>query len=377
MLDELLKFATQHQDLVYELFQSYRSSNRKLILGSDLWDEFCHFCGREPGHEQLRESPLEDALKKSQEAALDDRYIYLDVRPRVAHWIYLRYGFETRVLEQVSTQAFLEFKEALVSPGTERLPILEIDLAPFERDFPKMKQTRSIGHGVEFLNRIFSNRLGSDLTKGDQLLFSFLRVHGYGEQTFMINPSIGSVAELSDGLRTCVDFLDGKPETLEWKDLRDDLGKMGFEPGWGRSITAIVETMELLASLLEAPDHQNLESFLSRIPMIFNIAILSPHGYFAQDNALGLPDTGGQVVYILDQVRALEKEMTERIYQQGLDLFSLKHLHRWFSFNCRPAYTNSSSRAAVRVAWHRLIPLHSPTQTRDSLPAHLSLGRVP
>ena len=54
--------------------------------------------------------------------------------------------------------------------------------------------------------------------------------------------------------------------------------------------------------------------------MIFNIVVLSPHGFFGQENVLGLPDTGGQVVYILDQVRALEKEMQERIYNLGLDI---------------------------------------------------------
>ncbi|AQL01409.1 Sucrose synthase 1 [Zea mays] len=54
--------------------------------------------------------------------------------------------------------------------------------------------------------------------------------------------------------------------------------------------------------------------------MMFNVVILSPHGYFAQSNVLGYPDTGGQVVYILDQVRALENEMLLRIKQQGLDI---------------------------------------------------------
>ena len=45
--------------------------------------------------------------------------------------------------------------------------------------------------------------------------------------------------------------------------------------------------------------------------MIFNVVILSPHGYFGQSGVLGMPDTGGQVVYILDQVRALEHEMLQ------------------------------------------------------------------
>ncbi|RVW61662.1 Sucrose synthase 2 [Vitis vinifera] len=35
---------------------------------------------------------------------------------------------------------------------------------------------------------------------------------------------------------------------------------------------------------------------------------------------LGLPDTGGQIAYILDQVRALENEMLLKIQKQGLDV---------------------------------------------------------
>ncbi len=52
--------------------------------------------------------------------------------------------------------------------------------------------------------------------------------------------------------------------------------------------------------------------------MIFNIAIISPHGYFAQDGVLGLPDTGGQVVYILDQVKAVEKALIDSLEKAGL-----------------------------------------------------------
>jgi sucrose synthase len=94
----------------------------------------------------------------------------------------------------------------------------------------------------------------------------------------------------------------------------------GFQPGWGRKRDDILEMFHMLMDILEAPDPQILEKFLGRIPMIFSIVIVSPHGYFGQENVLGLPDTGGQVVYILDQVRALEKEMKTQIYQQGLDI---------------------------------------------------------
>lgn len=63
-----------------------------------------------------------------------------------------------------------------------------------------------------------------------------------------------------------------------------------------------------------------MEKFFSRVPSIFNIVVFSIHGYFGQEKVLGLPDTGGQVVYILDQVRALEEELLQRIKQQGLNI---------------------------------------------------------
>ena len=320
ILNELGDFVEKHRAVIHELFKRYQALNRRLILGSDLWDEFCRFCAEGGEHESLRDSPLTTVIKTSQEAAIDDDWLYLDVRPRVARWIYLRYRFATMAFEEVSARKFLMFKESMAYPGKDRQTTLEIDFNPFEKDFPKMNQIRSIGHGVEFLNRMFSNRLGSDLKKGDELLFSFLQMHGYEDEPFMINSRIGTVGELSSSLQSALDFLEGRPDHLEWDDLEEDLGGMGFKPGWGRSITTIVETMKMLASLLEAPDHQTLEKFLSRIPMIFNIAVLSPHGFFGQKNVLGLPDTGGQVVYILDQVRALEREVAHRIYQQGLDI---------------------------------------------------------
>lgn len=73
--------------------------------------------------------------------------------------------------------------------------------------------------------------------------------------------------------------------------------ELGLEKGWGDTAARVHENVHLLLDLLEAPDPCTLEKFLSIIPMVFNVAILSPHGYFAQANVLGYPDTGGQVSY--------------------------------------------------------------------------------
>jgi sucrose synthase len=54
--------------------------------------------------------------------------------------------------------------------------------------------------------------------------------------------------------------------------------------------------------------------------MISKIAIISPHGWFGQEDVLGKPDTGGQVVYILDQVRALERQLKSSLEKNGLNI---------------------------------------------------------
>lgn len=316
MLKDLMTYVEQNRDVVHDLFRRYQGHGRKMMLSSELWDEFLSYC-EETGAAALLESPLARAVSKIQEAAIADPWMYFNVRPRVAHMHYLRYHFESMSFAEVSVSDFLAFKEKLVD-GEQDESILEIDFMPFERYFPKMQQARSIGHGVEFLNRKFSNRLANELTRGDELILSFLRLHGYQDVSFMVNDSIQHVPDLQRALRRGMEFLDNAPRGATWPDLAEELRLMGFEPGWGREVKRIRDSFSLLADILEAPDHEALQEFFSRIPMIFNIVVFSPHGYFGQENVLGLPDTGGQIVYILDQVRALEKEMRQRIYEQGL-----------------------------------------------------------
>ncbi|KAF6170882.1 hypothetical protein GIB67_014699 [Kingdonia uniflora] len=57
--------------------------------------------------------------------------------------------------------------------------------------------------------------------------------------------------------------------------------------------------MHLLLDIHEVPDPNTSEKFHGRVPMVFNVVILSPHGFFAQVNVLGYPDTGGQVTRLL------------------------------------------------------------------------------
>jgi sucrose synthase len=319
-VDALREHLHEKRSEAHALLHRLRSLERRFLLRSDIQDVL-HEEGIAPGGGDHEESPLAALLSWAQEAAMDDSWLYLALRIRVARWSYVRIHFATQDFEELPTGEFLHFKERLADDsGDGGQWTVELDLEPFHRDFYKLQEARSIGRGGEFLNRRLSSRLFEELGKGDRRLLEFLRVHSHGDRQLMLNAVISEVSGLRSALRSAEDYLRRQPVDATWAEVGARLRGLGFEPGWGCDVARMRDTMQLLLDLLEAPSPQAVEEFLARVPMIFSVAILSPHGWFGQSGVLGRPDTGGQVVYILDQVRALEHEMRERMAEQGLDI---------------------------------------------------------
>lgn len=66
----------------------------------------------------------------------------------------------------------------LVSYRCHRNFTLELDLEPFNASFPRPSLSKSIGNGVQFLNRHLSSKLFNDKESMEPLL-NFLRQHNY------------------------------------------------------------------------------------------------------------------------------------------------------------------------------------------------------
>jgi sucrose synthase len=312
-------FLQQNSSLAHQMLSRFLALNRPLMLRSELHDAFLAVCKASPDCAQHAD-PFESVIDLAQEAAQDAAWFCLALRLRIAHWCYLRIHLETMALEIISISEYLAFKERLITGVNQPQWTLEIDLEPFSREFYKLQESDSIGSGVEFLNRRLSSKLFDDLNKGDKRLLDFLRVHQYRGQQLMLAGKVDTVTRLRDALRQAIKQLAGLDAEAPWASFQHQLEPLGFCPGWGKTARRTRETMRLLLGILEAPSPGNLEEFLSRIPMIFSMVIISPHGYFGQANVLGRPDTGGQVVYILDQVRALEEEMRRRLDEQGTEI---------------------------------------------------------
>ena len=272
MIQTLEELLNAHREPIYLLFRRLKAMDRQFLLWSDLVHDYEQFCQSEVGA-PLLESGMTPIMRHAQEAVVEEPFISLAVRMRVGRWKYVQVHTEDMRCRELTVAEFLDIKERVAAgiPPGDRY-VLEIDLSPFERGFPKLKDSRNIGRGVEFLNRHLSGRLFLDGGRGEKLLFDFLQVHQVRGQQLMLNGTLRDVDELREALDQATTLLEAHTE--ESDALNRELRRLGFESGWGRTPERIRESMELLLDILEAPSPRNLERFLARMPMIFSIAIL-------------------------------------------------------------------------------------------------------
>uniref|UniRef100_A0A453R0J2 Sucrose synthase n=1 Tax=Aegilops tauschii subsp. strangulata TaxID=200361 RepID=A0A453R0J2_AEGTS len=243
-------------------------------------------------------APFEDILRAAQEAIVLPPWVALAIRPRPGVWDYIRVNVSELAVEELTVSEYLAFKEQLVDEHASSKFVLELDFEPFNASFPRPSMSKSIGNGVQFLNRHLSSKLFQDKESLYPLL-NFLKAHNYKGTTMMLNDRIQSLRGLQSALRKAEEYLVSIPEDTPSSEFNHRFQELGLEKGWGDTAKRVHDTIHLLLDLLEAPDPASLEKFLGTIPMMFNVVILSPHGYFAQSNVLGYPDTGGQVTRLL------------------------------------------------------------------------------
>ncbi|KAK9808274.1 hypothetical protein WJX73_006327 [Symbiochloris irregularis] len=261
-----------------------------LVSNTDTQDHLKELAG---SNKDVLEEPFAHLFMQGcQEVSANPPLVAFAMRPSIGVWEYVQISAEDLAVMPLGVGEYLRFKEQLIDGKDEdelnALWTLEFDVSPFNSRIPRMSRPGSIGQGVKFLNsvlsgRMFTSRLGAQ---------SFYPIHGFLQQlradgaNVMINDSIQNPEDLNVALRKAEQRLDKLDPETPYKDVAPLLNKLGLERG---------------------------------LPIVHRVAILSPHGFFGQKDVLGKPDTGGQIVYILDQVKALEKEILKRFEDQGVE----------------------------------------------------------
>jgi len=297
-----------------------RNSETRYLLRNDIITAFSEYCTSHNKPEYFYQSShLGQLVYYTQEIIKEDETLYLIIRPKIASQEVFRV-LEDLTVEPVSVQELLDLRDRLVNRHhPNEGDLLELDFRPFYDYTPTIRDPKNIGKGVRFLNRFLSSKLFQDPREWLESLYNFLSLHQFHGTQLLINGRIKNQQQLSDQVKRALAFVSDRPEQEPYEEFRYKLQEMGFEAGWGNTAYRVRETLEILDELIDSPADEGLERFISRIPMIFRIVLVSIHGWFGQEGVLGRPDTGGQVVYVLDQARSLEKQLQEDIKLAGLE----------------------------------------------------------
>lgn len=326
MSAELIKNAiAEEKNDLRSFISELRHQENRYLLRNDILNTYKDYCTKyQKGEEYYNSSNLGKLIYYTQEIIREDGSICLILRSKIASQEVYRITEELNV-EPLNVQELLDVRDRFVNryhPNEGN--ILELDFQPFYDYTPTIRDPKNIGKGVEFLNRYLSSKLFQDPKQWLESLFDFLRLHKYDNTPLLINGRIQSQQQLSEKIKKALTFVADLDIEEPYEKFRFVLQLMGLEAGWGNTAGRVKETLEILDELIDSPDHQTLEAFISRIPMVFRIVLVSPHGWFGQEGVLGRPDTGGQVVYVLDQAKSLEKQLQEDVTLAGLDILGVK-----------------------------------------------------
>jgi sucrose synthase len=290
------------------------SGNEDFLLRQDLLAVFY----KKKLLETLPTSTASRFMRRIQEAFPLDHMVYLMYRPHASARHFLKLDLQNKIAVEIATEEYLDCKDHALKKHPPAIKPLRIDFTCSESNTSQIGDLRNIGNGLASL---FSQTATALSAQRHRWLPFFEWLTSYkinGQSVLLNNHSQRTVNQMLHALDRACCILQSEEERIPWHSVAEPLKKLGFEKGWGEKRNQVLENLQLFKVVLEKSDAHMLEQFLSRLPLVANVAILSPHGWFGQKNVLGKPDTGGQVIYILDQVRELEKTLAGQMKACGL-----------------------------------------------------------
>ncbi|KAL2555270.1 Sucrose synthase 6 [Forsythia ovata] len=301
-------------------FARFTGMGRRLMKSQHLKEEIEKTIEDKLERSKILEGSVGDILNSTQEAAVVPPYVAFAMRHNPGVWDYAKVNAENLSVDNITAKEYLKFKEMIIDENWAKDDnALEVDFGAFNVSTPRLSLSSSIGNGMNYISKFMTTKFSGNSESAKTLIEYMLALSHHGEK-FMINETLNTIKKLQEALIIAEVFVSSFPKDTPYQNFEQKLKEWGFEKGWGDNAERVREKMRMLSEILQAPDPTNIEVFFGQLPVIFNIVIFSVHGYFGQSDVLGLPDTGGQVVYILDQVKALEEELLSRIKKQGLNV---------------------------------------------------------
>ncbi|MGL5806859.1 MAG: sucrose synthase, partial [Xenococcaceae cyanobacterium] len=265
-----------------ELLGKLQALDKQYLLHNDIINAYDEFCQKQDNSEQFYlSSRLGRLVYYTQEIIFENESFCLITRQKIARQEAYRISLEDFSIEPLTTNQLLDVRDRFVNRShPEEGDVFEIDFQPFYDYSPVLRDPKNIGKGVQYLNRYLSSKLLQDSKQWLEALYNFLSLHSYNGTTLLINGRIKGQQQLSDQVKQALNYISKLPEDQPYEEFRFKFQEMGFEPGWGNTANRVRQSLEILDELIDSPDPNVLEAFLSRLPMIFRIVLVSVHGWF-------------------------------------------------------------------------------------------------
>lgn len=314
---------SEEKTTLRQFISALSTNGKQYLLRNEILQVFGDYCQRshKPAY-FFHSSALGTLVNFTHEIILEEESTWFLVRPWIASQEVWRLGADMTHFEKMSPQALLNVRDRLVNRYQPQ--ILEIDLKPFYQGSPKIDDLRNIGQGFAFLNRYLCNQVENNPQHWLEELYKILHQLQFSGVPLMISDRIHSGVQLGEAINKAIEFVNERPPNEPFEKFRFDLQSLGFEPGWGNTAARVSETLELFKRLIDNPEPPVLETFMSRVPAIFRVVLVSIHGWVGQEGVLGRPETAGQVMYVLEQARSLEAKLREEIKLAGLDILEIQ-----------------------------------------------------
>jgi len=312
--------SSEHLPWVVHFYLTLRATGDAFFLADQVQRHLQALFESERSLDASARQALERLFRGCQEIILYSNHIYALLRPKIGVKRMVRLHPEAKHFEEVSRGHYLFVKDAFVQGlDVASKPGLVVDFSPYFHEYPKIQEPSELGEGIFFLNRQLSGQMYQRPEVFRGAIVRFLQMCQMDKINLLANSHLDSPDMLMQELDTVRALLADHDADQPCTELAHELRVHGFEPGWGRTAGEVARNLTLLAQLMQSPDPVRFEQFLGRLPLVRTVLMVSPHGWFAQDGVLGRPDTGGQVTYVLDQARALERQMQQNFAAAGIN----------------------------------------------------------
>ena len=312
--------APEHIPTVKRFCAALKASGESFFLSDQIQKQLKAFFSQSTGIEPRTQRAVRRMFRGCGEIIFDAEAAYAVLRPGVGLKQIVRIHPEIETIELVDRGQLLEVKDAYVQDHeTAGRQGLVLDFSPFFRDFPKVNESAEMGEGISFLNRRLSAQMYQNPQVFQRALLDFMRNRDIEGVSILVNDHLATPADLLDAISAAHAFLEDFEPDEPYASFAHELRMHGFEPGWGNTAADVADSLALLGRVMESSEPARFERLLGRLTLTRTVLMVSPHGWFAQDDVLGKPDTGGQVTYVLDQARALEHQMRRQFADRGID----------------------------------------------------------